>query len=117
MSNQVSVEYTCCGAQEFWPLNANGDLEMTHDEIGHRCNGGDGMNDDTFRDWLVEQESIARTNQDFYRSGSAGFSLSQVVGDVYTRIIDRYDAKMIGVAIDDPDAIAALKKPVKGGEA
>lgn len=34
---QISVEYTCCGAQEYWPLNANGDLELTHAEICQPC--------------------------------------------------------------------------------
>jgi hypothetical protein len=39
MRQQISVEYTCCRAQEYWDLNANGDLEMTHKELGHTCTG------------------------------------------------------------------------------
>lgn len=37
--SKISVEYTCCGGQEYWFLNDNGDLEMTHAEIGTTCTG------------------------------------------------------------------------------
>lgn len=36
---QISIEWTCCGDQEYWPLNSRGELEMTHEEVGVKCSG------------------------------------------------------------------------------
>ena len=33
-TDQISVVYTCCKAQEYWSLNANGELEIEHSDVG-----------------------------------------------------------------------------------
>ncbi len=65
------------------------------------------MNDDPFRDWLVDEINELRALDSPF-----GYRQADTCWD----ILARYDAMKAAAATDDPDAIAALPTPVKGGE-
>lgn len=58
--NQISVVYPCCGAQEYWPLTAHGELEMTHDELGAMCDAQPGTFDDRMSALIAYARDLER---------------------------------------------------------